>query len=126
MASKDLYHNLSPVTALEPKARTANEDGVTVDLQGYESALVIVHAGTITDGTHALKLQESADGTNWTDVGADDLHGSFQALASNQVQKVGYRGTKRYIRVVATVSGATNGGVYGAVVVRGHAHSLPV
>lgn len=96
-----------------------------MDLRGYESATVLIESGTITDGTHTPKLQESDDNTTYTDVAAGDLIGSFSNIANNSIQEVGYKGTKRYIRVAVTVTGATTGGVYGATVVRGHPRSKP-
>lgn len=126
MATVDLYNNLSVVTTLAPAARTASGNGSTVDLQGYEGAMIQAVVGTITDGTHSLTVQESDDGSTWSDVAASDLQGSFANLASDTNQKVGYLGTKRYIRVNATVSGATTGGVYAVVVVRSNPRKAPV
>jgi fluoride ion exporter CrcB/FEX len=123
---KDLYHNLEVKTSLAPKTRTASENGTGVDLQGFEAALVVIHAGTITDGTHTPKLQESDDNSTWSDVGSSDLLGSFSNISSNSIQTVGYIGSKRYIRVVATVSGATSGGIYGATIVKGAPRHAPV
>jgi len=126
MATVDLYNNLNVVATLAPAARTAAGTGTAVDLQGYEGALIQAVVGTITDGTHTLTVEESADGTTWTAVAAANLQGSFANLASNVNQKVGYLGTKRYIRVNATVSGATTGGVYAVAVVRGNPRKAPV
>lgn len=126
MATVDLYSKLSAATTLAPAARTAGATGTTVDLQNFDGALIQALVGTITDGTHSLTVQESADGTTFTNVDAADLQGSFAALASGTNQKVGYLGSKRYVRVNADVSGATSGGVYGVLVVRGAARKYPV
>lgn len=123
---KDLKNSLNAVTTLAPAARTATENGVGVDLQGFDGALVVIQAGTITDGTHSVKVQESDDNSTFTDVAADDLIGSLVDLTSDTVQRVSYIGVKQYIRVVSTVSGATTGGVYSALVVRGAARKYPV
>ncbi len=126
MATVDLYNHLSVATTLAPAARTAAATGATVDLAGYEGALIQAVVGTVTDGTHTLTVEESADGTTWAAVAASNLQGSFANLGSNTNQKVGYLGTKRYIRVNASVTGATTGGVYGVVVVRGNPRKYPV
>lgn len=126
MATVDLYNNLSAVTTLAPAARTAAATGNAVDLQGYEGALIQAIVGTITDGTHTLTVEESADATTWAAVAAANLQGSFATLASGVNQKVGYLGTKRYIRVNAGVTGATTGGVYSVVVVRSNPRRYPV
>ena len=112
--------------SLAPAARTASANGTGVDLANFGSATVAFVVGTITDGTHAPKVQESDDNSSFTDVAAADLNGSLAALASDTNQRVGYRGSKRYIRAVSTVSGTTTGGVYAAVVLRGDARKQPV
>ncbi len=127
MATVDFYNNLAnAVTTLAPAARTAGANGSTVDLQGYEGVLIQAVVGTITDGTHSLTVQESDDGTTWSNVAAANLQGSFANLATDTNQKVGYLGTKRYIRVDAAVSGATTGGIYAVIVVRGAPRKAPV
>lgn len=126
---KDISQILSPVVSVAPAAaRTTSTNGTGVDLRGYQAAMVTFTPATITDGTHTPKLQESdASGSGYTDVAAGDMVGSLAALASNTVQTVGYRGTKRYLRAVVTVAGGpSTGGVYSAVVVRGYPQVAPV
>ncbi len=128
---RDLYNNLYPGVSFDPAAKTASVTGSGVDLQFFEGADVMLQAGTITDGTHTPKLQESSDNTTFTDVAAGDLQGSFTALTTgagnggSAIQEVGYIGSKRYIRVFVTVASATTGGVYGASVIRGYARHNP-
>lgn len=123
---RDIKNVVDFANSLAPAARTANGTGTGVDLQGYNGAMCCFHVGTITDGTHTPKLQESVDNSAFTDVAAADLEGPFAALASNVNQRVGYKGTKRYVRAFSTVAGATTGGVYAAIIVRGHAVKQPV
>jgi hypothetical protein len=123
---RDLKSNLDFVASFAPAARTASANGTAVDLAGFNASLILINAGTITDGTHTPKLQESDDNSTFTDVDSSDLLGSFAALTSNSIQKVGYIGNKRYLRAVVTVSGATTGGVYAATIVRGEASKYPL
>ena len=126
---KDLANNLSIVQSLAPASRTANANGAAVDLQGYEGALILISTGAITDGTHTFEVQESDDGTTFTAVANSDLIGTEPAVGAtndNTDYKIGYIGSKRYVRVVVTVAGATNGGVYGAWVIRGYPRHAPV
>jgi len=128
MASRDLVNSISVAQTLAPGTRTANENGAGVDLQGYESAVVVVETGTITDGTHTIEIQESDDNSTFTAVADADLQGSEPVIGAaddNKVYEIGYLGNKRYIRVSVTVAGTTTGGVYGAAVIRGHAKSKP-
>lgn len=122
----DIKQTTDVKTSLAPAALTATANGTGIDLSGFHSASVAFVVGTITDGTHTPKVQESDDDSTYSDVAAADLIGSLENLASSTNQRVGYKGTKRYIRAVCTVSGATTGGVYAAVVIRADARKQPV
>lgn len=122
----DIKQTQDVQNSLAPAARTASANGSGVDLANFASATVAFVVGTITDGTHTPSVEESDDNTTFTAVAAADLIGSLAALASNTNQRVGYRGSKRYVRAVSTVAGATTGGVYAGVVIRGDARKQPV
>jgi hypothetical protein len=126
---KDMFNSYNAAPSLSPAARTASANGVGVDLQGFEGALVLIQTGVITDGTHVFEVQESSDNATFTAVADTDLLGTEPtagATDDDKVYRVGYVGTKRYIRVVSTASGTTTGGVYGSSVVRGFARKQPV
>jgi len=123
---RDLKSNIGFDISLAPAARTASANGASSDLKGYEGVAVVFLPGTITDGTHTPKLQESDDNSTFTDVAAADQLGTLAVLASSTAQKVGYIGIKRYLRAVVTVAGASTGGVYTGVIVRGVAAARPV
>jgi hypothetical protein len=124
---RDIKNNVDVQRSIAPAAITATVNGSGVDLRGYDSAMVVIDPGTITDGTHTPKLQESDDDSAYTDVAAGDQEGTLAVLASNAIQRAGYKGSKRYIRAVVTVTGSpATGGVYGASVVRGTPHVAPV
>jgi len=125
----DLYNNLNIATSLTMATRTADANGASVDLQGYHGALIVVATGAITDGTHTIEIQESDDGSSWSAVADADLQGSEPAIGptnDDTVYKIGYRGTKRYLRVAVTVAGATSGGDYGAWILRHSPRKAPV
>ena len=112
--------------SLAPAARTSSANGSGVDLANFASATVAFVVGTITDGTHTPSIEESDNNSDFTAVAAADLIGSLAALASNTNQRVGYRGSKRYIRAVSTIAGSpATGGVYAAVVLRGDGRKQP-
>ena len=121
----DIKQTQDVQNSLAPAARTASANGSGVDLANFASATVAFSVGTITDGTHTPSVEESDDNSSFSAVAAADLIGTLSALASNTNQRVGYRGTKRYIRAVSTVAGATAGGVYAAVVIRGDGRKQP-
>ncbi|WP_063735618.1 hypothetical protein [Streptomyces sp. RTd22] len=108
-------------------------NGTTVDLHenkdASRSAMLIVQSGTITDGSHAVTLQESDDGSSWGTVAAADLQGSAPTVTSTDddaLFELGYKGVKRYLRAVVTTSGATTGGTLGAVILRGFPRRVPI
>ena len=131
---KDIYNSVLVKESLAIAARTASADGTAVDRNEdglmYQGALIVVHTGAITDGTHTIEVQHSdASGSGFAAVADADLQGTEPAIGSsddNKVYEVGYRGTKRYLRVSVTAAGTTTGGVYGATVVLADPRVLPV
>lgn len=122
MTTQNMRRQFSPVQSLAPALRNATANGTSADTAMYESAAALICVGTITDGTHVPKLQESDDNAAWGDVAAGDLSGAFANLASSTVQKVGYLGRKRYLRVVVTVTPGATGGTYAGTILRGDYH----
>lgn len=126
---RDLKSKLSPVLTLNPAAyATGTGTGTGVDLAGYNGAVAHWAMGAWTNGTHTLKLQESSDNTTFSDVGTADLSGSFTAVsadAAGTFQRVGYIGSKRYIRGwLVTASGAA-GMVQSVTIERGVPSQAP-
>jgi hypothetical protein len=124
---RDLANNIGAVQAVAPAVLTATNTSAAIDLLGFESAAVVINTGAIVAaGNFTPKLQESDDGTTFSDVAAAHLIGEFPAaLAADSVVKVGYIGTKRYVRTVLTYNSGTSLAA-GAVVVKGNPHTAPV
>ncbi len=116
---EDLHNRFLLQRALSAAGNRTNGtvNGDTIDTNGLLAVAVAINPATITDGTHAPKLQDSPDGTTWTDVAAANLAGTLTNLASNTDQAVSYVGTQRYVRAVVVTSGATTGGVFSAVAI---------
>nr|WP_062336179.1 hypothetical protein [Herbidospora sakaeratensis] len=132
--SRDAYNNLLVKQTLIPAVRNASANGTAVDRNedgcGFQSALVVVNAGTVTDGTHTIEVQDSDDGTNFTAVADAYLQGAEPAIVAaddNKVFEIGYLGLRRYLRVVLTVSGSpATGAALGAFVVLAEPSVAPV
>lgn len=130
-----LYNRALTVAALPSAARTnAVVNGPTIDLgvfgNDFRGALFIVTSATITDGSHAITLQESADGsTGWTNVPASRRQGSLPTIVAandDALFEFGYiAATQQYVRLVATTTGATTGGVFSAVAVLSDGSNSP-
>lgn len=125
---KDTYSDMAVVQALAPAVISATNTGSALDLQGFNAATVVVNTGAIAgSGDYTTKLQESDTTTSgdFTDVASADLIGSFPAsLAADSTYKVGYRGTKRYLRQVTTKNSGTSIAA-GIVLIKGYGHDNP-
>lgn len=127
---KDTYSAFGIVSALVPQVLAATDTGATpIDLQGFNSALAIVNTGAIVgagDFTAKLQHSDTTTGGDFVDVTSADLLGAFPAsLAASSVYKVGYKGSKRYLRTVVTKNGGTSIAA-GIVIARGHPYDAPV
>lgn len=129
-----MYDDTAARVALTPAVRiTGTFNGPTVDLAGagnnYRVAMLVVAVGVITDGAHAVRLQESGDGSAWADVAGEHRQGSVPPLGAAQsgsAHRVGYIGNRRYLRAVLEVTGATVGGLTAAVILMGSGSGAPV
>lgn len=126
---RDIVNNIGAVQALAPAVIAATATGAALDLLGFESAAIVINTGAIVgSGDYTAKVQESDTTTSgdFADVDADDLQGAFPAsLSADSVVKVGYRGFKRYLRLVVTKNSGTSIAA-GALLVKGNAHQRPV
>lgn len=130
---RDAYSNVTVRACLPIATRTASASGAGVDRYaggaGFQDALVIVQTGAITDGTHAVDVQESDDNSTWASAAASALQGAEPSIGPTDDDKlfvIGYKGAKRYVRVSVTASGTTSGGVYGATVLLANPRVAPV
>lgn len=127
-----MYNNQTAIALTSPKAVTATEDPANgVDLQGFEGALILVDAGLWTDGTHTFSIEDSDDDSVFTAVAATLLQGTAPVILGltndNKIHQIGYLGTKRYVKILNTVTaGPSTGLVYGTAVIKGFPRRAPV
>lgn len=137
---RDLYNHLQVTQVLDPATLTADANSASVDTRGFDSlmfAAAVGESGDTLSGSVYLELEveESDDNSTWTDVADADLHNSVSgnntgtfgvidaAAEDDAVYVTGYKGNKRYVRVVANLTGThTNGIPVGVVAVQGHPH----
>lgn len=130
---RDAYNSVTLRETLAIATRTASANGTSVDRATngsmFQDAMVVVHTGVITDGTHTVDVQESDDNTAWSSVAASELQGTEPVIAAaddNKLFVIGYKGQKRYLRVVLTTAGTTSGGTLGATVLLANPRVAPV
>ena len=137
MAIKDLATRISHTLAIGPATLSSSTTPSPIDLNGYQSAEVVIAVGTggITfSSTNYINfvLQESDDGVNFSNVTASELDGaaapltvtngvvpSLQSAHPNPtVMEFGYLGGKRYLELQAVFGGthATGTPIAGFVV----------
>lgn len=123
---RGLYPKSKSVLALASGTRTnGTVSGVAVDRHQarageYRTALFVVTTGAITDGSHAVVVQESDDNAAWAAAPAGAVQGSAPTITDadgDKVYDIGYVGVKRYARIQVVTSGATTGGVISAAAV---------
>jgi hypothetical protein len=135
---RDISNRTVAVATQVPAVVTADADGTTVDLQGFNSAMVVVNTGIEGDTlSGSVKfdfiLEHSDNDSTWsavtssTDVteGSVDSSGIFLTLDANaetpQISQIGYIGGKQYIRCKIDVTGThSNGTPMGVTVIKGN------
>lgn len=108
---RDMYHNIAAVPALAPAVQAAAINGAAIDLKGANRAAIVVSTGAIVgSGDFGVKLQDSdASGSGFVDVAAELVDSDAPAtLVADSSYRLGYRGFKRYVRVVVTKAGGTS------------------
>ncbi len=126
---RDLVHNLAAVTAVDPAVLSATTTSAALDLLGCDSAMFLINTGAIIGaGDFTAKVQDSDTTTSgdFIDVPAARVQGVLPAsLAASSTAKVGYRGFKRYVRLVITKNSGTSIAA-GAMLIKGNAADKPV
>jgi hypothetical protein len=101
---------------------TSEGTGTGVDLAGFDGALMVFDVGTALDtlsgsvyGTFQWQ-ESSASGSGYADIAAADLLGGDNAIVIDDAAEDGllltrtYIGSKRYVRLLVTITGThTNG-----------------
>jgi hypothetical protein len=136
---RDLHNNVTVKRGLSPVAAGTNNTAYVsqiVDTAGYDSVEFVLAIGANTDADATFTvLVEDGNNSALSDNAAvaDDYLLGTEALASfdysddNEVRKIGYIGTKRYVRVTVTPASNDSGNIYMAGVwLLGHPKVAPV
>jgi hypothetical protein len=142
---RDLHNNIGVQQTLDPVVASADQTGAVVDSQGFgsvEHLALIGQSGDTLSGSVKIdiKLQhgDAADGSDMAAVTdaldvlgtTPDTNGIFAtidaAAEDEAVYRIGYRGTKRYSRLVVDLTGThTNGTPVGLAAIKGHPALAP-
>lgn len=139
----DLHSHVKALVGVGSAVHTADNTPAAVDLLGFSSAeiLLSIGVGGITfDSTNKIeiKVTHSDDNSTYTAVADADMLGVtgitsgiikslVAAHAAAAVYRYGYRGKKRYLKVLFDFSGTHGTGTpMSAIVLAGHALDGPV
>lgn len=147
-ADYDLKSRIKVVNVITPDVYSADTTPATIDTDGFKSVTLTtnVGAGGITfSGTNKIefKLTHSEDDVTYTAVADDDVIMPYgetlgsggiirsliaaKASADTEVHAVGYRGKKRYLKLLADFSGTHGTGTkMSASAILGSPMSMPV
>lgn len=137
MSKRDLKNNISALVGFNPQALSGTSDitGEIIDTKGYSSVMWILSTDDIAVGSlDAQLLIQEGDAANLSDaatVAAADLEGTVAATAiaetdDSVTKKIGYKGSKRYVRSNLTVTTNAGTDVVACTCILGHAASNPV
>lgn len=132
---KDMHSNIKVLNAITPQA--VGTSGIAngklsgiLDRRGYESVEFVYQSGTsasVADTITPVVYEAAATGDSFTSVADADLVGTESAitLSAAAVKSVGYRGTKRYLKIRLYGTGTATA-VVAASAVLGNPHIAPV
>lgn len=154
MANREFHSCIKAVQHLSNQAYTSTQTPTNgVDLQGFDSAEFEIHIGTLTNvggsptESWTFKLQESdSQSSGFSDVTdsskvvvgsaqsplttPDSSSGVFLTVDAadedDAIYRIGYRGDKRYVRVVSTANNTPGSTPLGIVARLGHPGQEPV
>jgi hypothetical protein len=133
---KDLHNNIDVKRAISPVsvADTTAQVSQIIDRAGYNSLEFVIGIGSVADAdaTFAV-LVEDGDDSSLTDAAAvadADLLGTealagFQFDDDNECRKIGYVGSKRYVRLTITPSANASAALITALAILGHPQLTP-
>jgi hypothetical protein len=135
---RDLHNVVEPRVSTGVIRQTNSSSAVVgsiIDLQGYDSCEFVIVTGALTDtnATFAVTMDEG-NVSNLSDaaaVAAADLLGtyagaSFTFADDNAVKKIGYKGSKRYVRLTVTPTSNDAGNLdMGVVCLLGNPMKIP-
>lgn len=133
---KDMHKNIKTVNVIAPIA--VGTSGIAggqlsafIDRRGFESVEFTFHAGgsgATTDTLTPIVYEGTTTGGTFTSVADGDLIGDetpLTLIAAGQAKSIGYRGTKRYLKLRLYGTGTATA-LVAATAHLGHPHNAPI
>lgn len=134
---RDLHNNIDVRRAISPVVATDNTPLVSqiIDCAGFDGVEFAIATGTLADADATFTtLVEHGDAANLSDAAAvadanllgTEAGASFTFAAADATKKIGYIGSKRYVRLTITPALNTGNAPISAVAVLGFPKMAPV
>jgi hypothetical protein len=134
---RDSYNNLKFVPAIAPVVVSDNtaQASAIIDRLGYEEVTFVINTGVLADidATFAVLLQDGNDPALADAATVSDsftlntqTNVSFTFAADGVCRKIGYIGSKRYLKMTITPANNTGAAPMSAIAVLSQANSRPV
>lgn len=134
---RDDMSTMHPLRAISPVAATTDNTpwvSQVIDTRGYGSLTFVMMLGALSDADATYTaLVEHGDASNLSDaaavpdaqlVGTEAL-ASFQYDDDNETRKIGYVGSKRYVRLTVTPANNSGNAFLAAVAILGRPDLAP-
>jgi hypothetical protein len=133
---RDMHNEIHPIRAISPVSVADNTAQVSqiIDRQGYNELEFVILTGSLADADATFTvLIEDGDNSALSDAAAvaDSQLLGTEALASftfaedDKTRKIGYRGSKRYIRLTITPAANASAALLAAVAILGDPEVQP-
>jgi hypothetical protein len=134
---RDLHNNVTVRRVLSPASVSDNtaQVGQIIDVQGHKELEFVISTGTLTTGAATFTtLIEHGDAANLSDAAAvsdsqligTEAAASFTGADDDKVYKIGYTGSKRYVRLTITPASNAAAASLSAVAILGRPILAPV
>lgn len=134
---RDLANSIHPVRAISPAAAVADNTAFVsqiIDLAGFSSLVFLIILGALADADATFTvLVEHGDAANLSDAAAvpdaqltgTEAAAGFTFADDNETRKIGYVGSKRYVRLTITPANNTGNVFLSAVALLADARYSP-
>jgi hypothetical protein len=134
---RDLANSLAVRRAISPAAAVSDNTAFVsqiIDLSGFGGMAFVINAGSLADADATFTtLVEHGDAANLSDAAAvpdaqltgTEAAASFTFADDNAVKKIGYAGSKRYVRLTITPVNNAGSAFISAIALLGHSRFWP-
>lgn len=124
----DFKNSLKTAATIYAQVATADVTGATVDTQGYHAVGLLANVGasgdTLSGSVYVdLEVEHSNDNSTWADCADTDIEGAVTGTTTGTfarindpaedvaLYKTNYYGGRRYVRVIANLTGTHTNGI---------------